>query len=173
MQLKTPDNKNYYGTHSLRGGGALSMSLAGIPLEIIKKFGRWESDSIHIYVLDAPILKMAENLAKNLTDMITNSYDNFELQKQTSFKRIPIINDIIRVWYALPLESMPDNEEDDYPIASGIWLEGKVVAVTPTNFTLFFEENNNANNDWPEKIIFPTFGGYSWYKLNSSGEIDN
>ena len=110
VQLFTPDGIKMYGAHSLRGGGALIMSLSGVPLEIIKKFGRWESDAIHIYVLDAPLLRMAENVGKFLMGAIKNSADNIwerwdgepSLQK---LSKAPCIGDVIRVWYQLPSES--------------------------------------------------------------------
>ena len=47
-QLK--DAKDEYSAHSLRRGGAMALSAAGCPLHIIKKWGRWESNSVEEYL---------------------------------------------------------------------------------------------------------------------------
>ena len=38
------------GTHSLRAGGAVELVLSGQSLEMIKKIGRWSSDTFLMYV---------------------------------------------------------------------------------------------------------------------------
>ena len=37
-------------SHSLRRGGATTYSIAGVPDEDIKRFGRWLSDAYKLYV---------------------------------------------------------------------------------------------------------------------------
>ena len=41
------------GTHSLRIGGASALLHAGVPVDIIKRWGRWKSDSFQRYLWDA------------------------------------------------------------------------------------------------------------------------
>ena len=45
---------NLFGTHSLRRGGAQALATAGWALEDIKFFGRWASDAVELYLLEAP-----------------------------------------------------------------------------------------------------------------------
>ena len=42
-----------YGSHSLRIGGATALLHAGVPIEVIKRWGRWLSDSFQRYLWDA------------------------------------------------------------------------------------------------------------------------
>ena len=42
-----------FGTHSLRIGGATALFHAGVPVGIIKRWGRWVSDSFQRYLWDA------------------------------------------------------------------------------------------------------------------------
>ena len=70
-----------YGTHSCRGGGALAMTLAGRDVATIKNFGDWKSDSINVYVLDAPVLKHSMVIADS---MIRGLYKS--LQSTPTFK---------------------------------------------------------------------------------------
>ena len=42
-------NPRGYGTHSLRAGGATDLFRAAVPYPIIKKFGRWKSDTALLY----------------------------------------------------------------------------------------------------------------------------
>ena len=39
-----------YGSHSLRVGGATALYHAGMPVEIIKRYGRWVSDCFQGYL---------------------------------------------------------------------------------------------------------------------------
>jgi integrase len=41
-----------YGAHSLRAGGATDLFRAGVYYPLIKKFGRWKSDTALIYYRD-------------------------------------------------------------------------------------------------------------------------
>jgi hypothetical protein len=45
-------NQHLYSTHSLRAGGATDLLRANVPLEIIKKAGRWRSDEVLKYFRD-------------------------------------------------------------------------------------------------------------------------
>ena len=142
------------------------MSLVGVPLDIIKTFGRWKSDAVHLYVLDAPILTMAENLAKVLMEEIPKSYANFTDSRDSKidkvFKKLACVDDIIRVWHPLPPESPPD---DEVPSLIGIWMEGRCIATDTTTFTLNFEQNLQnivVENEWSDTIRFPMQDGNSW-----------
>lgn len=42
-------NKDLYDTHSFRSGCATDLSKMGIPVEDIKKIGRWRSNSVYEY----------------------------------------------------------------------------------------------------------------------------
>ena len=42
-----------YGSHSLRVGGATALYHAGMPVEIIKRYGRWVSDSFQGYLWES------------------------------------------------------------------------------------------------------------------------
>ena len=44
--------KHLVGSHSQRSGGASAMHNAGFSVERIKRFGRWKSDCVHIYLWD-------------------------------------------------------------------------------------------------------------------------
>ena len=41
-----------YGSHSLRVGGATALYHAGVPVEVIKRYGRWVSDCFQGYLWD-------------------------------------------------------------------------------------------------------------------------
>ena len=71
VKIVNDDNKYIYGTHSLRRGGAQALALAGWPIEMIKYFGRWLSDIIEVYLLDAPIKAMGHVLASTMLTGIT------------------------------------------------------------------------------------------------------
>jgi hypothetical protein len=43
---------DFYSTHSLRAGGATDLLRANVPLEVIKKAGRWRSDEVLKYLRD-------------------------------------------------------------------------------------------------------------------------
>ena len=156
VQTTTPDGTQMYGTHSLRGGGALALSLGGMPLEVVKKFGRWESDAIHIYVLDAPILSMGRRIAQAFDlGKVAQAHMAIEDRK---YSRNPIVGDGIRVWYQLPLE-----EEEEL---KGMWCEGLCVATDSLTFTINFEnEMKNTTVDWKGCVRFNLVNGPSWYKI--------
>ena len=42
--------KHLVGSHSQRCGGATALYAAGYSIEYIKRFGRWKSDCVHIYL---------------------------------------------------------------------------------------------------------------------------
>ena len=39
-----------YGTHSLRAGRSVDLLAMGVPVETIKKLGRWKSKSVYVYL---------------------------------------------------------------------------------------------------------------------------
>ena len=41
---------DHVGSHSLRAGGAMAMHLNGIPHNVIKKMGRWSTDTFLMYI---------------------------------------------------------------------------------------------------------------------------
>lgn len=41
-----------FASHSLRRGGCVVYHANGIPLETIKRFGRWNSDAVLLYIHD-------------------------------------------------------------------------------------------------------------------------
>ena len=55
-----------FGTHSLRIGGATALLHAGVPVEIIKRWGRWVSDSFQRYLWDAN--EDAKGLSKKMAE---------------------------------------------------------------------------------------------------------
>jgi hypothetical protein len=58
-----------YATHSLRRGGATAMAAAGIPSEVIRRWGRWVSDTWRRYVFGT-----SEELGDLARDMVTARY---------------------------------------------------------------------------------------------------
>ena len=52
-----------FGTHSLRRGAAQALAYAGWSLEDIKFFGRWLSNAVETYLLEAPIVSRGHLLA--------------------------------------------------------------------------------------------------------------
>ena len=57
-----------YALHSLRRGGATAAVLAGIPIRLIKRQGRWRSDVAYLYTLvsDSEALELSERLLSDL-----------------------------------------------------------------------------------------------------------
>ena len=43
-------NPRFFAAHSLREGGASTLCANGVSLEEVKRFGRWVSDTFHIYL---------------------------------------------------------------------------------------------------------------------------
>jgi integrase len=62
-ELYGTERAKLFRSHSLRHGGASAYAAAGVPLHVIKEFGRWKSDAYMVYVtlsvdvLDAHIRK--------------------------------------------------------------------------------------------------------------------
>lgn len=62
-ELYGTEQAKLFRSHSLRHGGASAYAAAGVPLHVIKEFGRWKSDAYMVYVtlsvdvLDAHIRK--------------------------------------------------------------------------------------------------------------------
>lgn len=58
-------DKSRFSTHSLRAGGATTLSLLGIKPYLIKKMGRWASDAYQIYIRvpDAQLQAIQERMA--------------------------------------------------------------------------------------------------------------
>ena len=55
-----------YGSHSLRIGGASALLHAGVPIDIIKRWGRWVSDSFQRYLWEAN--EDARGLSQRMAD---------------------------------------------------------------------------------------------------------
>ena len=49
-QMYGDDRAKSFRSHSLRHGGASAYAAAGVPLYVIKEFGRWQSEAFMIYV---------------------------------------------------------------------------------------------------------------------------
>ena len=145
------------GTHSLRGGGALALSLAGMPLDVIKKFGRWESDAVHLYVLEAPLIKSSRMISKSLA----LDWD----QAHRGLDPTPAINGIIRVWHVIP------EKERAGTGMTGLWMEGICIDCDDHRFTLDFRHDRNLQiGNWNGQMRFPVRGGPTWYK--AQGALD-
>ena len=54
LASRIPNAKEYSG-HSMRSGGASDLWAMNVPLEAIKKQGRWKSDCILLYFRDHPV----------------------------------------------------------------------------------------------------------------------
>ena len=59
-----------FGTHSLRRGGAQALARAGWSLDAIKFFGRWLSDVVELYLLEAPFAAKGHLLARSMVGKI-------------------------------------------------------------------------------------------------------
>ena len=75
VEVRDEEGRWRFGTHSLRRGGAQALARAGWPLELIKFFGRWLSDVIEIYLLDAPMQAMGHMIASTMVTGITGGCD--------------------------------------------------------------------------------------------------
>ena len=53
--INNPSEEKDWGSHSLRRGGAIILTLMGWSLDLIMKWGRWESLCVMRYVLEAPV----------------------------------------------------------------------------------------------------------------------
>jgi hypothetical protein len=49
-ELYGADNSKLFRSHSLRHGGASAYAAAGVPLHVIKEFGRWKSEAYMVYI---------------------------------------------------------------------------------------------------------------------------
>ena len=58
-----------YSLHSLRRGGATAAALAGIPMRLIKRHGRWRSDVAYLYTLvsDQELPRISAQLLADLS----------------------------------------------------------------------------------------------------------
>jgi len=65
-----------YGTHSLRIGGATALLHAGVHIDIIKRWGRWVSDSFQRYLWEA------EEDAKDLSNMMASDTSTLAVTRQ-------------------------------------------------------------------------------------------
>ena len=43
-----------YGSHSLRRGGATAAAAALVRFHVLKRHGRWKSDTVYLYIVDGP-----------------------------------------------------------------------------------------------------------------------
>jgi len=57
---------NHVGSHSLRAGGAMAMHLAGVSHSIIKKMGRWSSDTFLMYIHEQ-IAALSSGVSKQMS----------------------------------------------------------------------------------------------------------
>ena len=57
--LRIGVNPEGYGSHSMRRGGATAAVAANVKMHVLKRHGRWASDAVYLYVVDA----MAEKLS--------------------------------------------------------------------------------------------------------------
>ena len=64
---------NLYSAHSARGGGAMALALAGIPIQEIQVFGRWKSEAVMVYVLNAPLLSNVTYIANAMKSKIAKT----------------------------------------------------------------------------------------------------
>jgi len=55
-----------FGSQSVRRGGAQALALAGWPLDTIKFFGRWLSDAVERYLLEAPMAARGHMIAESM-----------------------------------------------------------------------------------------------------------
>ena len=58
----------FFGTRSLRRGGAQALVAAGWSLEAIKFFGRWLSEAVELYLLQFPMQYHGEDLSKSMAE---------------------------------------------------------------------------------------------------------
>ena len=80
------------GTHSLRSGAAMAMSLDQIPVYVIMMIGRWSSDAFHKY-----IRKQVEQFSHNVAKIMF---------KNLMFRHIPEVE---------PRVSHPDPRQRNHP----------------------------------------------------------
>ena len=70
----------FFAAHSLRSGGASTLFANGIALEEIKRFGRWVSDTFHVYLygdtLNLRVLSSALATDSHLLDQIRTANDH-------------------------------------------------------------------------------------------------
>ena len=59
----------HVGSHSLRAGGAMAMHLTGVRHDIIKKMGRWSSNTFLIYIHEQ-ISAFSAGVSKQMTQSI-------------------------------------------------------------------------------------------------------
>ena len=64
MQTKDSKGEYLYGTHSLRRGGCVMLSLSGWSVQMIQKWGRWASACIFKYVMEAPLVYLGESVTR-------------------------------------------------------------------------------------------------------------
>ena len=74
------------GTHSNRGGFAMMMYLAGVPVFTIMKMGRWLSDAFLNYI-EKQILTFSEGISKKM--IASNTFFNFPVNKKLHKKKDP------------------------------------------------------------------------------------
>jgi len=67
-----------FGTHSLRMGGATALLHAGVHIDIIKRWGRWVSDSFQRYLWEA------EEDAKDLATKMACDKTTLSATRQTN-----------------------------------------------------------------------------------------
>ena len=58
------------GNHSLRSGGAVALKLAGYDSDVIKKLGRWSSNTYLIYI-QSQIAQLTEGIATSMSQRLT------------------------------------------------------------------------------------------------------
>ena len=61
-----------FGSHSLRIGGATALYHAGMPVEVIKRYGRWASDAFQLYLWEGSedATGLAQIMAKDTSTLM-------------------------------------------------------------------------------------------------------
>ena len=127
-----------FATHSLRRGGCQALCLAGWTRDEIKLYGRWLSDAIDVYLLDAPLLVSSLQMARSMITRIRGGSGS-----AAEFSKAPRIGEpflgrpVQAVRWELGLlcqlylpEAVPDRDDDVFGPSSA-WCEMRVVALDP------------------------------------------
>ena len=66
IKMKSPADRELFGTHSLRRGAAQALIYAGWTLDDVKFFGRWLSSAIELYLLQVPMKTFGRALSGSM-----------------------------------------------------------------------------------------------------------
>ena len=92
------------------------LALAGCEIAVIKDLGRWASDVVLRYVLDAPLLQRSKSLASAMFNSTAQTVFG-----KTQLNPKPEVDDLINVWF-------PDQDS----LCDGTWVQGKVRSTKET-----------------------------------------